>query len=81
MAKRKTDQDALVAIESIVSDDLVFDLEAKMANGKLRGERKIMTKKLLRIYEISHAFNRRHGCHSVHTNWRKLPELLVSHDR
>lgn len=61
----------LAAIDLIVSDDFMQDMELSNFNQPLKGGMKIMYEKLSAIYRIAHSFNPVHMCHDVHENWRQ----------
>lgn len=66
----------LFAIENIVCDDVVNDAEMDLRQRPeaMTELERTLTEKLLRVYELAHAYNDDHSCHYVHTDWRTLPE-------
>ena len=61
---------ALEAIENLVNDDFVQDMEMALYEKKLKGDAKEMAERLNKIYRISHSYNPNHSCYNVHNNWR-----------
>lgn len=62
--------EVLEAIEDIVSDDFMEDMEYKIKMGRCRDkDEEIAIHKLLEVYRIAHGSNPNHICHDSHLSW------------
>lgn len=67
------------AIERIVGDEFCHDAECRLAfhPEEIPENERVAIRKLLDVYAVVHAYNRRHSCYHVHDDWRRNALLFL----